>query len=238
MMKQKIKITLKQGFEAPPPERKEEFFRHMPFRIIPMHTFFWIQFTYIRKWVWVFSALLFLAALAGACILRRDILWNVSAFMPILALTLVSESGRSKRYGMEELEQSSRFSGKMVLLARLAILGGGNLLLGFMLIPFAFLNCSYSLVQVAMFLLCPYLLTSFLGVNVLRKVSGKEADYLCVATSFFVSIGNDLLRQSDFRFYEERFWGLWVLAGIFLFGGTVYQYIKMLNQREEFIWNS
>lgn len=236
-MEQKMKKILGQGFEAPPPGKKEEFFCHAPLQAISTRTFFWMQFTYIRKWVWVFSAFLFSAALVGACILRKDILWEISAFMPILALSLVTESGRSKRYGMEELEQASRFSGKMVLLARLAILGGGNLLLGCLLVPFAFGNSSFSLAQVAVFLLCPYLLTSFLGVGVLRKVPGRDADYLCVVVAFFVSIGNDLLRQSGLGFYEDTAFGWWVFAGIFFGGGTVYQYIRMLNQREEFIWS-
>lgn len=236
-MEQKIKTILKQGFEAPPPGKKEEFFRRAPLLAIPTRTFFWIQFTYIRKWVWVFSIFLFFCALVGACVLGRDILWNISAFMPILALSLLSESGRSKRYGMEELEGASRFSAKMVLLARLAILGGGNLLLSCLLVPFVYKNSSFSMVHVAVFLLCPYLLTSFFGVHVLRRVPGKDADYICVMAAFFVSIGNSLLRQSGFCIYEDRFFGWWVLAGIFFFGGTVYQYARLLNRREEFIWN-
>lgn len=236
-MRQNLKTILKQGFEVPPPEGKEEFFRRAPLCRIRTRTFFWMQAAYIRKGSWVLSAFFFLFVLVGACILRRDILLEVSTFMPILALTLVTESGRSGRYGMEELEQSSRFSGKMVMLARLAVLGGGNLLLGCLILPFAFQNSSYSLVQAVLFLLCPYFLTSFLGVCVLRRVPGRDADYICMGIAFFVSIGSNLLRQYGAVFYREGALGFWVLAGLLFGGGTVYQYGKMLNQREEFVWN-
>ena len=53
----------------------------------------------------------------------------LSASIPFLALATIAEAGCSARFGMEELELSSRFSLQAVLCARLGILNGENLLL-------------------------------------------------------------------------------------------------------------
>lgn len=237
MINKKIKSLLKQEFEAPPPTKKEEFLRCVPFKRMRFCTFLWVQAAYIQKWIWVFSIFLFFTALICSCILKREILWDISAFMPILALSLITESGRSRQYGMTELEQSSCFSRKMVLFARLAVLGIENLVLSCLLIPFAFQNSGFSLAQVSAFLLCPYLLTTFLGVNILRRIRGKGADYLCICVAFCVSIGNGLLRQSHSYIYENINLSWCFFSGIFFLIGTVYQYSRMLKQEEEFIWN-
>lgn len=237
MINKKIKSLLVQEFQAPPPVKKEEFLRCAPFKRMRLCTFFWMQAAYIQKWIWIFSAFLFLSALICSCVLQREILWDISAFMPILALSLITESGRSNRYKMAELEQSSLFSKRMVLLARLAILGMENLGLSCFLIPFAFLHSEFSLPQVGAFLLCPYLLTAFLGVSILRRVRGREADYLCICTAFCVSIGNTLFRQSHAYIYQNIHLSFWLFCGISFLIGIVYQYSRMLKQGEELIWN-
>ena len=60
----------------------------------------------------------------------------LSACIPFLALATIAEAGCSARFGMEELELSSRFSLQAVLCARLGILNGENLLLLGALMPF------------------------------------------------------------------------------------------------------
>lgn len=228
---------LKQGFTVPPPEKKEAFFRRAPLPAIGIGTFLGIQAAYIRKRVWVFSFSLFIAALVGSCMLGRDMLWDISAFMPLLACMLVTESSRSGRHGMAELEQSSRFSQKTVLLARLMVLGLGNLVLTCLLVPVVLQSSGKGVLQVGVFLLCPYLATSFLGVHVLRKVRGREADVICIGTAFLVSFGNTLLRRSCPRFYENATLGWWIFAVLFFSAGTIYQYGRMLKQGEELVWN-
>lgn len=247
-MKKNWKAVLRQGFEAPPPEKKEEFLHEitegktacgaaLPCAVrhgaSPGHvsslSFVCAQAAYIRKWVWAVSAVLFLAAFAGACILKKDILWSLSAVMPVLALALVTESGRSERYGMAELEQASRFPLKSVTLARLGIVGLENLILFCLLIPLVLINSGFGLIQTGVCLTLPYLLTSYLGAWALRKLRGREGDFVCAGIALFVSIGNGLLRQAQPVFYEGIFmkWGL--AAGIFLATGAVYQYRQIIK---------
>lgn len=236
-MKQNLKVLLKQGFEAPPPVRKEEFLRHTPVPPVSTFAFLCTQAAYIRKWVWGLSAFLFFTALIGACVLKKNILWTVSAFMPMLALSCITEGSRSERYGMAEFEQSSRFSLKSVILARMGILGFENFVLVCLLLPFSIKNNALSLIQTGLYLTCPYLLTSFLGVSVLRRIHGREADYISVSIAIFVSTGNILMRQAYPCFYESGAIRGWLIAGIVLAIGAVYQYYQIIRQKEELTWS-
>lgn len=236
-MNKELKELLKQGLEAPPPERKEAFLRRAPAQPVSTLSFLCTQAAYIRKWVWMLSAVLFFIALVGAGVLKRDILWMMSAFMPVLALTVLTESSRSERYGMAEFEQASRFSLKSVVLARLGILGLENLALLCLLVPFSFQNSGLSLLQTGIYLTCPYLLTSFLGAGVLRKRRDRETGYLFVGIAFSVSIGNLLLRQICPFFYESGALGSWLAAEAVFVVGVAYQYYQIIRQKEELTWN-
>lgn len=236
-MNKKLKVLLKQGLEAPSPVRKEAFLHRAPAPPVSTLSFLCTQAAYIRKWVWALSAVLFFIAIVGAGVLKKDILWTISAFMPMLALSLLTESSRSERYGMAEFEQASRFSLKSIVLARLGILGLENLVLLCLLVPFSFRNSGFGLLQTGIYLTCPYLLTSFLGVGVLRKSCGREAGYLSVSIAFFVSIGNLLLRQICPVFYESSALGGWLVAETVFAIGAAYQYYQIIRQKEELTWN-
>ncbi len=134
-MNSNMKRLLKECFEAPEPKKKREFIASLPSPDVSIMDFLLSQAAYIPKWIWSLSALIFVVALVGAGYLKKDMLWCVSACMPLLALAPVTESGRSQRWNMAELEMSSRFSLKSVLLARLGILGLADLLLFFLLLP-------------------------------------------------------------------------------------------------------
>ena len=72
---------------------------------------------------------------------------------------------------MEELELSSRFSLKAIVMARMGVIGLGNLML--LLILAAFVWRRSSLLTAGVYLLLPYLLATFLNLMLVRKVSGK-----------------------------------------------------------------
>jgi len=99
LRKKEWKKELRQVFEPPAPMRKKEFIGGLERPGIGFCGFLMIQAGYIRKRVWIVSALAFFTSLAGAAVFSADMLWWVSAWMPLLALTIVAESGRSENYG-------------------------------------------------------------------------------------------------------------------------------------------
>ncbi len=134
-MKQHLRQELKNVFDAPQPLHKRAFLRTLEQPKISIPAFILTQFGYIRRWVWIVSALVFVLSATGAAGLSQDTVWVASALMPLLALTVVSESGRSQNYEMAELEMATRFSLRSVVLARLGILGMENLIVLSLLLP-------------------------------------------------------------------------------------------------------
>ncbi len=236
-MNRDMKERLKEYFAAPEPQRKEQFLNSLPAEPVGLSDFLLIQAAYIPKWVWGLSVLIFVLALAGAAVLKKDMLWCVSACMPIFALALVAESGRSERWGMAELEMSARFSLKSVVLARLGILGLADLLLFFLLLPLARMNGGSTLFETGVYMLCPYLLTVFLGLWASRIVHGRECAWVCGAIALGVASGNALLYQTIQGFYARHNFPYWVLAFALLSLGAAKQCIETIKQKEEPVWN-
>ena len=93
----KWKDDLKQGFTAPPPRRKEAFLSQFAPMHLSLAEVVMLQARYIRKWTWVASAVVLVIALMTLTILPKDGLWAVSGMTPLLALVVVTESGRSQK---------------------------------------------------------------------------------------------------------------------------------------------
>lgn len=236
-MNKELKKALIKNFEAPAPIQKKEFLRSIPKPSIRMFEFIRTQSAYIRKWGWAISVLIFTVAFIGAEYLERDMLWCISASMPLLALSVLAESGRSETYGMAELELSTQFSLKSVVLARLLILGVANFALFCLLLPFAYRNNGVGIFQTSVYMACPYLLTAFGGLWAVRRIRGKEATYFCVGIAAGVCAGSLILHQSFPIIYTEQGFIWWLFAVIILGIGTTNQCYQMMKQTEELAWN-
>ncbi|MDO5401104.1 MAG: hypothetical protein Q4F17_09010 [Eubacteriales bacterium] len=236
-MNKNLKNALKTAFEPPKPAGKRAFLRALPAPSMGTPAFLLAQAGYVRKWVWVLSGALFAGALAGTQWLERDVLWWLSACMPLLALSVLTESGRSQRWGMAEFELSTRFSLKSVVLARLLILGAANGALFCLLVPFAAKSSGVGLAQTAACMACPYLLTAFGGLWAVRRVRGREGDFLCAGIAAAVCAGSTFLHQSFPAAYEAPALAWWLAALALLGLGTTKQCWQMVKQTEELAWS-
>ena len=202
------------------------------------------QITYISKGIWWLSAAVF----AAACLLaaspgmagdrnQNQVIWGISALAPLLAMTVIAESCQ-----MAELEMATRFSLRSVALARLGILGLENL---GMLILFVFMGRGGdgagqggSMVQAGLGILLPYLLTSFLGLRIVRSFRGREAVYYCFGMASCISILVFMTHDHIRYLYQERNL-LWWAAGTFALGvGTVKQYVRLVGDTAELVCGS
>lgn len=236
-MNKELKRALKENFEAPAPVRKKEFLCEIQQPHISNLEFIITQAAYIRKWVWGLSVLFFFITLIGSWWIEQDILWCISAFTPLLALTAITECGRSEAYGMAELELSTRFSIKSVVLARLGIIGIFTLILLCVVTPFISTNSKVDLLRTGVYITVPYLFTSFLGFWLVRKTHEKEGLYVCTGIAVAISLLNIILSQSFSLPYEEQNFIWWVVALAFLCIGTANQCYQMIKQTEELEWN-
>lgn len=236
-MNENLKKGLQDAFEPPAPTRKKEFLNTIPQLKIGNMSFLHLQSMYIPKYVWGIFSFVFGIALVGGCFLEKDILWIVSALIPFVALCVIIENARSDVYLMSELEMTTRFSLKSVLLARMAILGLSHLLLLFFLSPVCAAYNSMSIFQTGLYLALPYVLTTTIGLWVVRKTHGIEAMYLCMGVAIGIS-GMNLFVQHIFPvIYQMKYISIWLISLIVLIALSIKEIRKNIKQTEELAWS-
>lgn len=229
-MNRSFKKELSQVFDAPPPLHKKEFLRKLEHPKMSMAEFILLQTGYIRNRVWGISALVFAVSLTGSIILSLDMLWVISAFSPVLALTVLSESGRSESCEMAELEIATRFSLRSVLFARSGILGTGSLALLCLLMPLGLQNNEFSLLQAGVSIITPFLLTSFTGLWIVRKFRGQEAMYFCAGFAACISVFVFFFHRTVPQICQGYYIVWWLLGILLLCIGTIVQYCKIVRR--------
>lgn len=237
-MRRSLENELKYVFEAPEPMHKRAFLRTLEQPKTSVFAFVLSQLGYIRRWVWIVSALVFILSMMGAVGLTKDTVWVTSALMPLLALTVVSESGRSEIYEMAELEMATRFSLRSVVLARLGILGVENLFILGLLSVGIWRQGGSTLYGAGVptwgvCMLFPYLLTTFAGLTVVRRLRGREAVYICAGIAACISFSVMALRGSIVQYCQTG--GLWRTAAVLLLMlliGTARQCVGIVRQTE------
>lgn len=236
-MNKKLKNEIAKAFNAPAPSRKTSFIRSMPRPHISTKVFILSQIPFIKKSVWLLSSLILLPAVWGAYFTNENTVWVVSAFIPFLALLLITESAKSATYGMNELEMAARFSLKSIVLARMSILGIFNGILFGILIPICHVANNISLIQTGIYLLVPYLLTTSTSLYLVRKFANKEVIYWCMAIAVLVSGINMILRyMADFLF-QPNYLAWWGLTALLLLGFVVKELYQTFKKTEGIIWN-
>lgn len=233
----KWKEDLKLAFEAPCSTKKQEFLKNIDVPAMPIQVFVIFQIRYIRTWVWCISFIIFIVSLLGGIFLPDTVLWLISGLSPLMALTIISESGRSELYKMAELEMTTRFSLRSVIFARLVIVGVMNLILFGVLILIGSWNTEVVSIETVFYIVTPFLLTSFIGLLVVRKIREQEGMYACVGVSVGISMFLFLSHKVLSFIYQEQYLMVWGMVALVLFVGNGKQCITFIKQTEEVVWN-
>ena len=200
----------------------------------------WVQFSHISKWSWVVSALILVGILylnvwgsetiAGTFRDKKEMFGAVLALMPFLAAVCVSESIRPSIYGMKELEMSARFSLKSIILVRMGIVGLENLLLA--LVAALFVGGSFF--QTILYLLVPYLFTTYGSFLLVRKDYGGGGMYFCLGLAVAVS-GLMMVSTLNFRWiYQGQYVPTWLAVMAVLAWLTFHESRKTLILAENY----
>ncbi len=227
------KEGLREAFGAPPSLEREAFLGRLDRPRISAGEFVLSQAAYISARSWLLSVLVYGVAAAGAMVWDLDMVWAVSALTPLLALSLVSECRRSERHGMEELEMTTRFSLKSVILARLGLLGAENLAVLCMLVPMGARGSRMGMAQAGTYIVVPFLLTAFLALWAERRLRGQEGGYVSAGIAVCVSLGAYFFHREVPALYQESRMGWWLAVAFLLGAGILRQYGRMLRETEE-----
>ena len=232
-MKRKHKKALEAYFEAPKPERKNSFLGQFDMPKMDMPHMIATQIRYISKWIWAASALFCILVFAITRYVEITYVSIIFALVPFLVMLSVTESTRSYRYGMEELELSARVSLKSVVLARMIILGIGNLLV--LIVAAVFMgNRMYANI---VYMMVPYFMTAAGGLYLVRKIKGTEGTAACCLLAVVVSCMETFLSWKYSILYTQQYIAVWLVAcvtGLLFMMRESYRAIRMT---EDLAWN-
>lgn len=236
-MRKVWKDALKQAYCAPEPERKAEFLNRIKEPEMTAGEFIISQLGYIRKWNWLLSLLLFGIAVSGCMTKEPGMAGILAALTPFLALSAAAESSRSVRYRMDELEMSGRFTLKAVVMARMAVLGIGNLILLGIICPVLLWQGQGVFLYFGISILTPYLLTSFCSLVIVRRIRDKESIYYCSGVTVFVCGFQALLTAVHVDIYDLLGPVSWCGVLTVLAVLIVRECRKIWKQTEDYAWN-
>ncbi len=236
-MEKKLKTALDAAFAAPPPERKAAFLRVHRRRELDPAELLLTQAGYVRWWTWAGSAALFAVILLLAAGQESGTVWTASALTPLLALIAVAEWGRSRRYGMEELELACRMPLRSALLARMAAVGLLHFALLGLAAPILSLWGGGEMLQVGIYLLTPYLLTAAVGMELSRRVRGQEGLLACAAAAALVCAVGIWTRETAFDLYRTESASFRWAALALALAASAFEFVKTIKETEELRWN-
>lgn len=236
-MNRRTRKMLREYYRAPEPRRKREFAARWTRRRISIGKMILHQLRYISKWHMLCSMLLFGMMLAAGSYVSFSVLGTLYAMVPFLVVLSVTESMRSFRFGMTELESTTLFSLKSIIMMRMLLLGVGNL---FCLFMFAFLR-NENVVMEFIYLLVPYFLTAAGGLAVFRRHSGVTGNYMCLALSAGVSALQCYVYYAYHDIYLAEYNTIWLFVCILLavlLGREMKQtFLVITKQREDLVWD-
>lgn len=239
-MRNNLKRELKSAFEAPIPTRKNTFLSHFDYPKASRFDFIKSQTGYIRKRVWVLSALLFIGTLMGLYFYKvsTSFVWVVSSVLPFISLVSMSEVLRSTTYNMDELEMSCKHNFIKVSLIRLEILGIANLVILISILLSFMGKTDFGFFRLGLYLITPFLLNCYGSLFAINYLKSREITYICGGVTAFVSILNALLTIQINNIYTEKYWPFWIMSFIILAVLNGKEVAKLIKKMEELQWNS
>ena len=157
----------------------------------------------------------------------------VYGLIPFLVMISLTESTRSYRYGMEELELSTRFSLKSIIMARMAMLGVGNLAVLIVIANILGQREGYHLLHV----LTPYFLTAGGSLYIVRMVRGNENTFFCFTLAIAVSFLQMLLPWQFKEVFMPDYMPIWVALFVVGIVMTVKESYRTIRMTEDLAWN-
>lgn len=237
MNEKDFKRALAESFSAPEPQKKAAFLQRISrFTGRSRRNIILSQGTYIHKGVWAFSALVFLAAVLFARREPEDAMFLVSLLMPFVAGVGVFATFRSFLYRMNEMEGACLLSFRGILFARFFLIAVSHAVLIILLTVFLYLFGTEGFLLTGSLILIPYLLTSFLCLELERTGAGRERPWLCFAVASGIGILSLIFEyQVSLNLTGAVKTGVFI-AAVLLLLVNIREYISFYKAREE-VWN-
>ena len=239
-----VEQGLKMVYEAPTPVKKDQFLKQMAQETEERAAtqqgenyigLLFAQISYIRKIVWLAAVAFLGLAIWAFPRLQGDTVWVMAECSPLLALLMVLETLRSKRFGMWEMETVARFSLRSVMLSRVSIIGIFDVLVLLATAVFLASRVPYGVCLVSAYLLLPLLVTALGGMLIELTSFGRGNGYAAPGFALLVAGCFWAAREFEPALFSSRNGLGWEMMTVFVFLLNVMVFRRMM--REEFTWN-
>lgn len=239
-----MKDLLTIGFAADEPldeGKKTGFIKDLPVKQITeisFHRMLIRQIQYIRTVSWGAAGLFLLAALMTVSNLKNDALWALAACTPFLALAAEWEVRRSYRYGMAEIESTTRFSLRSIVYARFLIVGAVYFAAMVLLAVILHHLGQGKTLFILSALLVPYLATMTGALLWERTIYGRSFPYTSLVIAGMTAGGVLLARYWNLMILQVRYEAWWEVAAAFLSICVIILFNGNMKMREaEIVWS-
>ena len=244
-MKTNIEQALKKHYRnAPPPDpagieqtlaRAQKVMPAAKYPILPLWRFLFSQFSFIRKRVWLAQFLVVLACGLTLFLLPREAktIALISAAAPLIVLTNVFELSRSYTHGMVEIELSTRYSFRQLMLARLSVLGAVDILCLTVLLIFSGMQISVEKYAIILYAFVPFLATCFACLLILNRIKRRESTYYCAAVGLCITFAIGIATMQYPQIFELAAIWAWAVIFIFTFTGMICEVRRMLKNCDQ-----
>lgn len=230
-----MKKLLLSAYKQPVSEKEKMFIRKYERRSMQIVSIIRMELRYMGIYSYlvglVLTFLLFMVAHSN----QSQFMWIVSSLLPLFALMSMILIGKSRQFGMHELEAASRFSLRFLRLVQMLILGTVSLLL--ITVCAVMINdiLEISIPQTLCYLGIPYLFNVWGCLLLTRKWHGDNNVYGCVAITVFSSVISFV--YNPIVLYQQLIgMSAYVLLGVIL-GVTVREMAKYIKESEDLLWN-
>lgn len=238
-MNDRMNEMIKMAFEAPPPVRKEAFLRQLsysPERKATWYDMIPAQIGYIHKSAWACVAMVFAAALFFTARYTNNV-FMIASLTPFLALSVLVESNRSRRYNMSELEAVTRYSLRSIVFCKMLILGIFDLMLLLFVIAITGVRPGNDMLSTGTYILLPYLLTMWLGLMIERTRIGRETPYAATGISILISLILLIMVNSDYRLLYSAYVPGWEILIVVSVIGIAIRIRDKAKYLEDAVWS-
>ncbi|MCC8023189.1 MAG: hypothetical protein LIO46_05340 [Clostridiales bacterium] len=235
-----LEETLRTGLhEVPPPDGRTKSIALAAIRgayragepPVPFWQFLFRQAAFIRKRVWGFQ----FAILAGFAYLmsRQPDLWTASALLafigPLVFLSGLAELMRPYQYQTYEMELTTRYSLRQILLSRVLVLGMADLLCLTALYLCSSQYLSLSAYTMILYLCVPFLTACFGCLYILNRAGGRNMRDTCLAFALLTSCAGVAAVIFPQQYAITAMWA-WAVLLIIGLAGAVLECRRMISQ--------
>ncbi|WP_050607516.1 hypothetical protein [Clostridium niameyense] len=191
--------------------------------------FFFLQFGFMRKKVWFIQIVIILAfSIKLTCSSKGvETLAMISSAAPLLVIAGIKELARSYTYEMAEIELSTTYSFKQLMITRITILGLIDILGLTILLILSGVSMKLHLIALILYIFVPFLVTCFGCLFILNNFKSMDKDYKCILFGLFVMIMIFIITYTFPNLYEPSACFIWSIMFLISLIGVIREIYKL-----------